>query len=204
MPDIIRDIEQGSPAWHQLRCASIGGTAIGVIQPAGTPRREFLKVFAGELLTGVPAENKKFKFADRGNKYEDDARQCFSLEYGIETEQVAMIKDGPHKHHSPDDIVVGEDSFVEYKVRLPSVFVGAIEKRHYPTGVKYQNQWGLCVSKFKRCFYVQYCPEFAEAGLNPLIVEIIGRDEPMIKDLRSSADVFISDAMKLAERIKNR
>lgn len=203
MPEIIRGIPQGTDEWKQLRVASIGGTSIGVIQPSGTPRKNLLYMYVGEFLTGVVAENKKFKFADRGNQYEDSARKCFSLTYGVDVEQVSIVRNGAHKHYSPDDLI-GDDEFVEYKIRLPSVFIQALQKRHYPTNVKYQIQWGLHTTERKRCYYVQYCPEFDAVGLNPLIVEIIERDEPLIKDLRASADVFISDMLKMADKIMNR
>lgn len=204
MPDIIRDIKQGTDEWLKLRVASIGGTAISAIKPAGNPRAALLDVFVGEYLTGVPAENKKFKYADRGNQYEDAARKCFAATYGLEVEQVAMIKDGPHKHFSPDDLV-DDDALAEYKVRLPSVFVRATQERYFPTPIKYQIQWGLHITERERCYYVQYCPEFDDVGdLDPLIVEIIYRDEPLIKDLRSSAAVFISDMHKMADKIRKR
>lgn len=203
MSEIIRDIKQGDPEWHQLRLASIGGTSISVIKPSGNPRRALLDIFVGEYLTQVPAENKKFKYADRGNHYEDAARKCFSLTYHVDVEQVAMVKDGPHKHYSPDDLI-GDDELAEYKVRLPSVFVRATQERYFPTPVKYQIQWGLAITRRKRCYYVQYCPEFDNIGFNPLIVEIIERDEDLIRDLQSSATVFINDMKKLADKIKQR
>lgn len=202
-PEIIRDIPQGSKEWLDLRLASIGGTAIGTIHPAGNPRKQLLNIFVGEYLTGVPAENKKFKYFERGNKYEDDARKCFAATYGVITEQVTIVKRGPHQHYSPDDLI-DDDEIAEYKVRLPSVFITATQEHHLPTTVKYQIQWGLHTTKRKRCYYVQYCPEFDWIGLNPLIVEIIERDETMIRDLRSSAEVFIADMLKMAERIKSR
>jgi hypothetical protein len=203
MPEIIKDCEQGSDEWLTLRCASIGGTAIGKIAPNGKQRHDLLRVFVGELLTGQPAENKGFQFAERGHEFEDKARSDYILTHGSEVEQVAMVRLDHHKHTSPDGLV-GNDGMVEIKTRIPSVFVSAIEDGNRPINVARQIQWGLYVCEREWCDYIQYCPEFAEAGLNPMIVERITRDDKLIKDLRSSADVFISDMLKMADKIKNR
>jgi len=203
MPEIIVDCEQGSDRWRELRCASIGGTAIGKIAPNGKQCNDLLRAFVGEYLTGVPAENKGFQFLERGHEFEDTARQDYALTSGAEVQQVALVRLDNHKHTSPDGLV-GTDGMIEIKTRIPSVFVTAIEDGNKPINVTRQVQWGLYVSGRQWCDYIQYCPEFAEVGLNPTIIERIERDENMIKDLRSSADVFISDMLKMAEKIKGR
>ena len=203
MPEIIRDIEQGSDKWLKLRCASIGGTSICKIAPNGKQRNDLLRVFVGEFLTGKPAENKGFQFAERGIEHEDGARQDYALTHGVEVEQVAMVRLDEHKHTSPDGLV-GDDGMIEIKTRIPSVFVTAIIDGNKPINVVRQIQWGLYICDRQWCEYLQWCPEFAEVGLNPMIIERIERDEAMIRDLRSSAEVFIADMLKMAKRIKSR
>lgn len=203
MPEIIKDCEQGSEQWFKYRIASIGGTAIGKIAPNGKQRNDLLRVFVGEFLTGVPADNITFKYADRGTNNEGDARSEYGLSHHIDVEQVAIVRQSRHKHTSPDGLV-GTDGMIEIKTRIPSIFVSAIEDGNFPINTKRQIQWGLYICEREWCDYIQFCPEFNEVGLNPLIVERVGRDEKMIKDLRSSADVFISDMLKLADKIKNR
>jgi hypothetical protein len=203
MPEIIRNCEQGSDEWFSLRLGSIGGSSIAaaVAGGAGKMRNGLMYRLASEILTGVKAETFKFQHADRGHQFEDDARAYANSLREIEPEQVAIVKsDKPYRHYSPDSLHDGMD---EIKVRIPSVFVEACEAGYYPTDVKKQIQYGLLTCEKDWCDYIQYCPEFANAQLNPILIERIYRDEKTIKTLDKGADQFIEEMLDMVERMKS-
>jgi len=196
--EIIKDIEQNSEEWFQLRLGSIGGSSIAkaVAKGQGKSRKDLLYKLAGEILTGVPAPSFKFQHADRGHEHEDDARGAYEFNHGVVVEQVSMIKNGHRKHCSPDGLV-GDDGMVEIKTRIPSVFIEAMESGKIPTSDKRQMQWSLSRSERRYCDYVQYCPEMKK---NKLLVIRIARDEKLIKELEEGADSFLHDLDSLVAK----
>lgn len=197
--EIIKSCVQGSAEWLQLRAGSIGGTRINKIAPEGKGRNDELFYAVGELLTGVPAENFKFQHADRGHQYEDEARQLWLYSTGMDVEQVAMITGDPHCHYSPDGLV-SDDGMIEIKTRIPSVWLKLAEGGTEPIADRRQRQWGFIVTGRKWIESINYCPEIAAAGLNGMIVKRVLPDHKMMKDLKASADLFISDMLKIAAK----
>ena len=143
MSEIYTEIPQGSKEWFDLRLGSIGGSGISTVVSSGSGRRQYMLKRASEIITGVRAEDFKFKYADRGHEFEPAARDLYSFRYGVNVDQVALIKDGPYKHHSPDGLV-GDDGMIEIKVRLPHVFLEITEdNKPMSTSDRMQVQWGL-------------------------------------------------------------
>ena len=196
--EIIRDIEQGSPEWFSIRLGSIGGSSISkaVAGGKGDTRRKLMYDLAGEILTGVQADSYSFRHADRGKEFEPEARDLYAFERGVEVEQVALVKAGPHKHYSPDGLC---DGLIEIKVRIPSVFIEAVEEGKIPTSDRKQIQWGLHLCEREWCDYIQHCPEMVD---RPQFVQRIYRDEKEIKALNSGADEFIAELLDLVKRFK--
>jgi hypothetical protein len=203
-PEIIETCEQGSEDWHKLRLASIGGSSISKITAKGGKQRTSeLYSLAGELLTGLKADHFKFQHADRGHDFEGECRDFYSFTTGIETKQVALVRpEGVKYRHCSPDHLVGDDGMGEIKVRIPSVFVEAGTKGLYPITVRKQIQWSLWICEREWCDYIQYCPEMALQGINPLIVDRKYRDEEMIKELVEGADKFIEEMLVMVERMK--
>lgn len=200
--EIIKDIPQGSDEWHRLRLGSIGGSGITKAVAKGSSRIQYARELASEILTGVPAPHFQFKDAERGHIYEPVARNRYAYIRNVEVEQFAMVKDGPHKHHSPDGIV-DDDLMVEIKTRLPHVFIEIVETNSKPsTGDRRQIQWGLKRWDKKLCDYIQYCPEL-EGVCDPMIITRFGRDEKEIEFLESGCDKFIKETLLIVERMKN-
>jgi len=199
MPEIIRSCDQNSDEWFSLRLASIGGTAINYIAPKGKGYKDTLYKLAGEMLTGVKTPSNTFRDADRGHEYEPYARQLYEIQTGSDVEQVALIKGRPHNHISPDGLI-GKDTLLEIKVRYPHTWLPIAEGGLEPIADRRQRQWGLYVSE--RAWYnsVNYCPELADAGKESMIISRIGRDEKMIRELKTIAGVFIVEMMAMVKK----
>lgn len=200
MPEFITDIEQGSPRWFLNRLASIGGSGITTVASTGTTRKQFLYEMTGEYLTGVPSESKTFQYAERGHIYESVARDRYAYKYGVQIDQFGIIKDGPHKHYSPDGIRADSNVLIEIKVRIPKTYIEFLDTGAIPTSDRRQCQWGIKRGEFDRCDYIQFCPEMKH---NSTTVIEIKPDKKEIDFLENSANQFIAEMRVLAERIKN-
>lgn len=197
--EIIRDIDQCSPEWFALRLGSIGGSSISkaVAGGDGKMRRKLMYDLAGEILTGVSAEHFQFRHAERGKEFEAEARDLYAFERGVDVEQIALVKVGPHKHYSPDGFPPG--GLIEIKVRIPSVFVEAVETGTIPTSDRKQMQWGMALCEREWCDYIQHCPDMVD---RPQFVQRIERDENEIATLQDGADAFISELLAMVKRFK--
>jgi len=194
--------DQGTDEWRTLRLGSIGGTAIGRIAPKGAGYKKMLYEFAGEILTGTPADNYKFQHAERGLENEDATWSTYTFLTGVEIERVALVvSDLPRRHYSPDALI-GTDGIGEGKTRIPSIYAEAVDVGYYPIDTRRQIQWGLSICEKQWCDYLQYCPEMAAAGHNGLLVQRVRRDEKMIRELNDIAEIFLEDLEKLIAKLK--
>jgi hypothetical protein len=197
---IIKNIEQGTDEWFKLRLGSIGGSSIGKVCTGGkgATRTKILHEKIGEILSGKPAVGYKFPHADRGVENEPHARTLYSFMRDVEVEEIAMIKEGKHRHYSADGLV-GENGLVEIKTRIPSIYVEAVLRKTMPTSDKRQMQWGLFISQREWVDYIQYCPEIED---NPILIQRIERDEKLIEELDTKATIFISEMVAAVDKIK--
>jgi len=201
MPEIIYGA-QNDDRWAALRIASIGSTVINDIKPQKEGYKNALYKLAGEMVTGVKADSKKFRFADRGHEFEPDAREMYELVTGRDVEQICMIKgDKPHTHTSTDGLI-GENGIFEAKVRIPSEFIKLAEGKAVPTADLRQCYWDLHISKRDWVDTVNYCPEIADAKRGGYIEKRIYRNtcEPLIRELADIADEFIEEMLEKAAK----
>jgi len=198
---IIRDIDQLQPEWFSLRLASIGSTAINKIAPGGVGFTDTLYEFAGEAITGVPADSFKFQHADRGHEFEPQARRDYEFITDNVVEQITMIQGEPRQHVSTDGII-GEDGILEIKTRIPKIFIKILKgKLTEPIADRRQRDWGLHVSGRKWVDSVNYCPEIAKAGRGGILIKRFYRDEEKILELKTVADKFLKDLDELLGKI---
>ena len=199
--NIITDCIQGDPAWLALRIGSIGGSSISkaVAKGEGKMRKQLLYDMVGEILSGEKKDSFKTFHMEEGLKYEDEARSLYAFRDDVQVEQIAMFKDGPHKHASPDGCV-GVAGMIEIKTVIPSVFVEGKLTGKIPTAYRKQIQWGLKRSGRSWCDYVVYCPYVKD--IDPLLVIRLRRDEKEIAELEVGADEFIAEMLEMVERMR--
>ena len=199
--EVISDIPQGDPRWFALRIGSLGGSRIGkaVAGGKGETRRQLLYDMVGEILAGEIKQGWQSKEMEAGLAYEDEARSAYSFYSDCEVSQIAMFREGPHWHYSPDGLV-GENGLIEIKTVIPSRFVEARDTGKIDTGYRKQMQWGLFISGREWCDYSVYCPYVRD--ISPIYVSRQYRDEKEIEDLEEGAGRFIGDMLDLAERMR--
>lgn len=202
MPEIIHG-KQGDDRWHKLRIASVGSTAINKIAPLKGAYKNLLYTFAGEYLSGTKSESPKFKYADRGHKYEPAAREEYKIIKDVDVELIAMVKgDNPHTHTSTDGLIE-QDGILEVKVRTPAEWLKLAEGKLPPIADRRQYWWDLHIC-YDRTWvdYVNYCPELHQAGKNYILIDRITRDGYRMGELSEVADKFIKEMLELASKYK--
>ena len=200
MMEIITEIPQGSDDWFQLRIGSIGGSSISsaVAKGEGKVRLGLMYDMVGEMLSGQKKESYKSKPMEDGLTFEDDARTLYSFMTDSGVHQIAMFRDGQHKHYSPDGCV-GDDGLIEIKTVIPSTFVEFKATGTIPTDYKRQMHWGLHISGRKWCDYVIYSPAIKE--ISAIEITRIWRDPKEIYVLNDGADMFIEEMLTLYTKI---
>lgn len=198
--EIIKDIDQGTDEWLQMRCGSIGGTGINIVASKGKQRNQLVYKVASEIITGVKVEEFKFKHADRGHQYEQEAIDYYSFKTDTDVERVGMVRVDERRHYSPDALV-DPDGTIEVKVRLPHIFAELIDKKYFPTATRRQIQWGLYVCQRDWSDYIQFCPEMRLRGLNPMVVERVVRDDEEIDSLLTAYNEFMDEVDGVCERL---
>jgi putative phage-type endonuclease len=199
--EIINNYNQGDPEWHKARIGSIGGSSIGkaVAKGEGKVRKQLLYDMVGEILSGEKKDGYRNSYMEEGLKYEDEARSLYAFQAGVEVAQIAMFRDGPHKHSSPDG-VIGTDGMIEIKTVIPSVFVEAKLTGKITTQYRKQMLWGLRRSGRSWVDYAVYCPYVKD--IDPLLIIRLERDEKEIAELENGADEFISEMLEMVERMR--
>lgn len=201
MVEIIEHIEQGEPEWFLLRVGSIGGSSISkaVAGGKGTTRTQLMWDLLGELISGEKKQGYVSKEMETGMLMEPKARELYELIYDVEVKQIALYKDGSHRHYSPDGLI-GNDGLIEIKWAIPSVFAETILTKKIATDRRRQCQWGLGISGRSWCDYAMYCPVVKD--MNPLFVIRLERDEKEIAELKVGADMFIEEMLEKLDQLR--
>jgi putative phage-type endonuclease len=201
MIEIITSFNQLDYEWHKARIGSIGGSSIGkaVAKGEGKVRKQLLYDMVGEILSGEKKDTFKTFHMDEGNKYEPEARDLYAFRYDVEVEQIAMFRDGPHKHASPDGLI-GEYGLLEIKTVIPSVFVEHKLTKSIPTAHKKQMQWALRCSGRRWCDYAVYCPYIKD--IDNLLVIRVKQNPKDIVELDLGADEFIAEMLSMVEAMR--
>jgi len=204
--EIIKSCEQNSEAWFALRMGSIGGSSIPKILAKGKGkseskmRHDLRYSLAAEILTGKREESYTNKYMDRGHEFEPECRTLYELVYGVEVEQVALIKSSlPRVHVSPDGLV-GKDGGIEIKVLIPRLYLQLIDEGIIDGYHIKQCQHFLSVSGRQWCDYLAYCPEMGDR-VDPMWVKRLYRDEDMIKLIETEVMRFLKELDELLKRI---
>jgi hypothetical protein len=205
----ITDCLQGSDRWFGLRLSSIGGSGIKKVtaKGQGKMRSAYLYQKAYELLTGRRTESYQNDAMVLGTESEPLSRNVYSFEADVEVEQVAIIKEGPHRHVSVDGLV-GNDGIIEIKNINGAGFVETVSKSKVPTEHLKQINWGLFITQREWCDFIQahWIREGYEiiAGYQdkPIWVKRIYRDEKLIKEMDEESYKFILEMKALVERMK--
>ena len=202
---IIKDIEQGSDEWLQLRLGVATASNFDKIitttgKQSATLEKYALKL-ATDLMLSSPEPSYKNDIMERGNELEPLARQAYQEEIFSIVEEIAMFKsDCNNFGYSPDGLV-GEDGLIEIKCPLATThFQYIIDDKTPIVDYWQQLQGGLWVSGRKYIDFVSYHPNFKT---KQLFVKRVERDEDYIAKLAELANKTILVRNELLNKMES-
>ena len=189
MTVIIRDIEQGSRAWHELRLGIPTASEFSrIITPTGklsASREEYMAELLAEWALGEvePEPPWMSEWMERGKLLEPEARSYYEFHRDQTVDQVSFIyKDKDRMAGCSPDGLVGEDGLLELKcakakTHLMWLAQGKVPRQH---AIQLQGQlWGTG-RKFVDflSFYPQLPPFIVRAEPDPKIQEALDEHIP--------------------------
>lgn len=198
----IIDCAQNSPEWYTARLgiptASMFKTVMAVGPKGGksATRVDYLNKLVGEILTGEPMANFVSADMERGKLMEDEARDLYSIMYGIEPQRVGFIRSGD-KGASPDSLL-GDKGGLEIKSAAAHIQVERLLADDLPSEHKAQVHGSLWICEREWWDFCSYCPKL------PLFVKRVYRDEDYIKSIALAVELFNVELKQTVDYIRRK
>ena len=202
---IIKDIEQGSQDWLDLRLGKITASRAADIMSNGRGGKPSLKTksymneLISEILTGAEAEFFTNAAMAWGNECEPQARAMYELQNDVDVEEVAFIQLNNHVGVSPDGLA-GEDGLLEIKCPTSKKQIQRALSDCYHSDAKPQTQMQLFVGEREWCDFVSFDPRIN--GSASYLQERVYRDEDYIADMEARIITFIDYMLDKLDKLK--
>lgn len=200
MPRYIKDIEQQSDEWFDLRIGSVGGSSINSVlaRGEGKSRKTLLYKLAGEILAGRKLSGYRSAAMQRGNELEADARRCYEFLTGNTVEQIALIQaDTPLVHYSPDGLI-GEDGGLELKLMEPHIYIELIDTKKISLAYMRQVNHFFWVSGRDYMDFAAYCPEIES---RPMWIQRQTPDAKIQEQINTELPVFLAELEAMVKKV---
>ena len=201
--EIIKDIEQGTEEWLNLRMGVATASKFKDVMAggAGKTRKSYMYSLAAELITGQREESFSNQYMEWGTETEPQARAMYEFEACCDVEEVAFIKLGSgHAIGCSPDGLVGDAGMVEIKCPKTTTQIETFISGKMPTGHKAQVQGQLWVAKREWCDFISFDPRIE--GAASYYRERIYRDEDYIKKLEEGCFKFETELTELVAKLK--
>jgi len=198
----ISHVEQGSPAWHDLRLGIPTASEFHLIM---TPKKrklsdsapKYLNHLLAEWMTGAELESFEGGWMERGKALEPKAVQAYEFLQAVDASTVGFITTDDGMIGASPDRLIGDVGLYEGKAPAAPTHVGHMVNRALDEKHITQVQGQLWVSEREWCDIHSFYP-----GLPSVIIRAY-RDEEFIKDLsacvRSFVDVMLATRAKLVQ-----
>ncbi len=202
---IFDEFEQGGTQWHEVRLgiptASGFADVMAVTRGEGAVRDLYMRKLAGERVTGQPREDYRNAAMERGSAVEPALRALFEIETGIQLRQIAFGRRqlpglSSAIGASPDALVVGEPSGVEFKSMAPHLLIDVLRSQKPPSEFFYQVQGNMLVFDAPYWFLAIGYP-----GL-PMFRRKIMRDNSAIARLQVGLKTFCEELDEMVEWLR--
>lgn len=213
-PDLVEtfDFEQGGPEWFEARrglvtASRMGDVLAGSSATDSATRTKYLRLLAGEILSGVPMETYSNADMDRGKAMEPLAIEHYSFTRGVEIQKVGFVRRTICDALAPDlvigaspDGLIGEDETLEIKTMRPDLMVAFVAgDNRFPIEHVAQCQGTLWATGRKVANLMIYYRGMPFAPRFRLV-----RDEAYISRLRDEVGTFYHDLGKLVAKVKSK
>lgn len=192
----IIDCIQGSEEWFRARAGIPTASEFSTVlaKGEGKTRRTYMLKLAGEILTGEPMESFSNAHMERGKIMEDEARDLYSFQNGIEPQRVGFVVND--KAGCSPDSFIGDMGGLEIKTALPHIQIERLLKGELPSEHRAQVQGCIWICEREWWDFVSYWPK-----LPPLIVRV-NRDDGYIATLSGAVKAFNEDLSLMVETIR--
>jgi hypothetical protein len=204
----VDEIEQGSAEWFEIRLGIPTASNFSIVKAEGRDgdesktRAQYMRVLAGEILTGVPGEGKIETAAmRRGKEMEPEAREHYLASRFTDLREVGFIRrklpSGRYIGASPDGLI-GNRKALEIKTMRPDLMIERLERGSLGMGEhRAQVQGTMLVGDLEevdlKLFY---------RGMPVSPTATIYRDEAYCIDLRKAIEVFDFELDQLVQKIR--
>jgi hypothetical protein len=168
--------------------------AVGAKGGKSLTRIDYLNKLAGELLTGDPMDNYVSADMERGKIMEDEARDLYAFQNGIDPQRVGFVKSG-NKGASPDSLI-GDNGGLEIKSAAAHVQIKRLLNEKLPSEHKAQVQGNLWICEREWWDFCSYSPKL------PLFVIRVYRDEDYIAKIASEVELFNIELQQTVEYVR--
>lgn len=195
---------QGSMEWNQVRAGKVTASELDrLVSPLGKVRtgdgpRTYLMEKVAECWAGSPLPNAQFWDGDQGQFLEEYARPAFTLETGLDVEQVGFIETDDGKMGCSPDGLIGKDCGVEIKCPHLPTHVGYLLEGVLPPDYVLQVQGSLYITKFSSWKFFSF-----RRGMPPLVLTV--EPDPVIQSsIHEAVKLFgakLDDALGRLEKL---
>jgi YqaJ-like viral recombinase domain len=197
----IHDVEQNSVDWQILRSGKVTAsemdslvTPLGRVKTGDGPRTYLMKKVA-EMWLGGPLPSLNVWDMEQGQILEEWARPAFTLETGLEVQQVGFITSDDGRVGCSPDGLVGTDCGLEIKCPHVETHIRYLLDGVVPPDYVIQVQASLFVTRFPKWIFYSY-----RRRMPPLMLEVA--PDPKIQDaIRASLEWFIPELDKAMARL---
>lgn len=201
---IIRDIQQGSDEWLELRLGKITASKLSDVLSKGRgnapskTRASYMLQLAAEKLTGKPEDSFTNKYMEWGNECEPQARSMYEFDSGNDVEEVAFVEFDEWFGVSPDGLV-GDKGLLEIKCPKTTTQIERYLAGVFPSAYMAQVQGQMLATGREWCDFVSFDPRISgEASYFCIRVE---RDEEYLKGLSAGISAFKDELIEMLGKL---
>lgn len=190
---VHKNIEQGSPEWHELRYGKIGGSSLKELMTnEGKPVRNnavYNEILAAQFEPYVHEESYISKEMDRGNRLEPMARLAYEDMFGVEVIQIGFAELNSFAGVSPDGLIGSSEAL---EIKCPSANTHVKYMLNPMSMIEYY-VW-QCVMYFvvfddlEVLNFISYRPE---NSVCPLVLQVVTKDTEILVSAKKTAKISV-------------
>ena len=193
----LKNIEQRSDAWRQIRCGSVTASRIADLTAKtksgySASRANYMAQLICERLTGLPQESFTNAAMQWGTDQEPIARAEYEALQGVFVEEMGFAAHPTIESSgaSPDGLI-GSDGLIEIKCPNTATHIETLLSGEPDAKYVKQMQWQMSCTGRAWCDFVSFDPRMPE-NLR-LYVKRVQRDDSLIAELEEEVRKFLAE-----------
>ena len=197
----IYNVEQGSDAWHELRCGRITASRF-IHLMAGKSTLTYtglINEVVGQILSGEVEQGYTNEDMQRGIDLEPEAASYYDEIYDTETDEVGFVTNNEiHPEYvgvSPDRMI--GKNLLEIKCPKSKTHIAYHRAKKLPNVYKWQVQGQILITGADYCDFMSHYP-----NIKPFIIRVHS-DAEMQEQLKTRIGESIDEIKMIVSQIKN-